>query len=458
MRSASGFRTNGPVPAAEPVIAPAAEAAGALADRELASLFAALAGAQEIALAVSGGPDSLALLDTVARWRQARGGRPEVIVLTVDHRLQEGSEAIAERVLRIAEGLGLPARILVRDGPPPATGIEQAARAARYRLLLAACREEGATHLVLAHHRDDVAETFLMRLKRGSGVFGLAAMRPVLESGGIAIVRPFLDVPRTRLAATAAAAGLEPFADPMNDDPRFARTRIRRFLARSPVDPAVFATLAARFADLADAIDAEATAFFAGHVAVDAFAVAYVKADAFATLPQPVRLRALARLLAAIGGGDYAPRSDRLGALDRAIAAGAAFRRTLAGVVVALGGGRLVLNRESGRGLPAMPLAPAASAVWDGRYAVTLAEDAPAGLTLAPLGDVGRREVGAMSGDPRLGQAPVAAIAGIPALRDGERIVAAPVFREDPAGQATFRPLVGERLAQPPLFPDFASP
>lgn len=457
MRSASAFRTNGPVPAAEPAVAPADEAAGALADRELASLFAPLAEAQKIALAVSGGPDSLALLDAVARWRQARGGRPDAVVLTVDHRLQAGSDAIAERVLRIAEARGLPARILVREGPPPANGIEDAARTARYRLLLEACREEGATHLVLAHHRDDVAETFLMRLKRGSGVFGLAAMRPQVESGGIAIVRPFLDVSRSRLAATVAAAGLEPVADPMNDDPRFARTRIRRFLARSPVDPAVFATLAARFADLADAIDVEATGFFGDHVAVDAFAVAHVDVAALSVLPQPVRLRALARLLMAIGGGDYAPRSDRLGALDRAIADGATFRRTLAGVVLTRRAGSLVLYRESGRGLPTMPLAPGAPAVWDGRYAVTLGPGFPAGLTVGPLGDAGRREVGAISGDPRLGQAPVAAVAGIPAVRDGDRIVAAPVFREDPGGEATFRPLVAERLARPRLFPDFAA-
>lgn len=428
-----------------------------LADHELDSLFSPLAGTRKIALAVSGGADSLALLDGVCRWRQRHGGRPDVIVFTVDHRLQPGSDAVADRVRRIAETCGLPARVLVREGPVPVTGIEQAARAARYRLLLTAGREEGATHLVLAHHRDDVAETFLMRLKRGAGVFGLAAMRPVLDAGEAIVVRPFLEVPRARLAATAAAAGLSPVADPMNDDPRFSRTGVRRFLARSGIDPGLFAALAGRFADLANAIDDEVGRFFRDGVAVDAFAVVHFDVGRFVVLPEPVRRRALARLVIAIGGGDYAPRSDRLNALDAALAGNAPWKRTLAGTVVEGRGGRLVLYRESGRGeLSSIAIAPGTSVIWDGRYSVALRPGAPAGLVVGPLGESGRREVGAVSGDARLGAAPVVAMASLPALRDGARIVATPVFRDDPAGiVATFRPLVAERLQGPPLFPRF---
>src|SRR5690606_37797987 len=101
-----------------------------------------------------------------------------------------------------AAARGLPARLLRWEGPKPAGDIEAAARRARYDLLVAAARDVGATHILAAHHREDQAETFLMRLSRGSGVFGLAAMRPIVDLDGVALFRPFLAVPRDRLAAT----------------------------------------------------------------------------------------------------------------------------------------------------------------------------------------------------------------------------------------------------------------
>src|SRR5665213_1360748 len=156
MRCASGSRPNKPVPPADDSsVAP-------LADEELDALFASLANASLMALAVSGGADSLALLDAVGRWR----GLHRVVVLTVDHRLRRGSRAEANAVVAIARQRGLEARVLVWTGPRPASDIESAARSARYRLLLEASRGMGASHLVLAHHRDDLAETFLLRLAR----------------------------------------------------------------------------------------------------------------------------------------------------------------------------------------------------------------------------------------------------------------------------------------------------
>ena len=261
------------------------------------------------------------------------------------------------------------ARVLTWRGPKPKSDIEGAARSARYRLLVEACRETGASHLVLAHHQDDLAETFLLRLRRGAGVFGLAAMRPTHRVGDVTIVRPFLAVSRARLAATTAAAKLKPVDDPMNSDSRFDRARVRRLmpmLAGEGLDASSIAAAALRLADAADAIDAVATALLADAVTVDAMAIAWLDLSHFAKAPIEIRMRTLTRLLLALGGEEYPPRHERLAALGDAISAHdgyARLKRTLAGTVVESRNGKIAFYREGGRlGLPTVKVKP----VWGG--------------------------------------------------------------------------------------------
>ncbi len=440
----------------------AAEADGPLGDDELDRLFAPLADAALIALAVSGGADSLALLDAVDRWRRRRGGVPDAIVLTVNHGLRPGSSREAANVAANAKARGLPARVLTWRGPRPTANLEAAARQARYRLLLKAAAEAGASHLVLAHHRDDQAETFLMRLQRGAGVFGLAAMRPLVAAGTVTIARPLLGVPRARLAATTAAAGLEPVEDAMNADPRFARARVRRImplLAADGFEPALIAGAARRLADAAAAIDAAASALIAEAVETDALAVARLDAARFAAAPIAVSRRALVRLLLAIGGDDYPPRHERVERLAAAMEAhdGGRFKRTLAGTVIEARAGRFVFYREIGRaGLPSATVKAGFDGVWDHRFRVTVGKGAPAGLILGPLGEEGRRQVGG-----KAGSAPAGALAALPALRKGGRILAVPPLCYSDRGRrplpVSVHSVVGERLAEPPLFPDFSA-
>jgi len=439
----------------------AAEADGPLGDDELDGLFQPLADAGLIALAVSGGADSLALLDAVDRWRR-RGGAPDVMVLTVDHRLRPGSAREAANVAAIAGARGLAARVLTWRGERPTANLEAAARRARYRLLLMAAAEAGASHLVLAHHRDDQAETFLMRLQRGAGVFGLAAMRPLVKAGAVVIARPLLDVPRVRLAATTAAAGLEPVEDAMNTDPRFTRARIRRImplLAADGFDPALIAGAARRLAEAAAAIDAAASALITQAVETDALAVASLDPARFGAAPVAVRRRALVRLLLAIGGEDYPPRRERLERLATAMESHASgrFKRTLAGAVVEGRAGRFVLYREIGRaGLPVVALKAGFEGIWDHRFRVAAGRGVPRGLTLGPLGEEGRRAVAAGAG-----KAPAGALAALPALSRGGRIVAVPPLCHVDANNdglaVDVRAVVGERLKEPPLFPDFTA-
>jgi tRNA(Ile)-lysidine synthase len=437
----------------------AAERAEPLADGELPALFAPMAAARRIALAVSGGADSLALLDAVERWRRLTGG-PEAVVLTVDHRLREGSDREAERVVAIAVARGLQARRLAWEDPHPAGDIEAAARKARYRLLIGATRELLASHLLLAHHRDDQAETFLMRLQRGSGVFGLAAMRAEVRAGDVTLFRPFLGLPRSRLAATAAAAGFVPVEDPMNSDPRFLRARIRRImplLAAEGFGPAEIAATTERLARAADAIDRAVDRLIAEAVTVDPFAVAAVDGAAFVAAPEEVRHRFLVRLLAAIGGDDYPPRFARLRGLHQAMVARAGpgrFKRTLAGVVIEWRHGRFLAYREAGRdGLPTTALAGGYAGTWDHRFRVAVGRHHLDGLTLGPLGEAGRIALGLS-----LDGTPAAAVAALPALRRRGKVVAVPaVGHASLAASAldlTVTPIVAERLAEPRRFPD----
>ncbi len=355
-------------------------------------------------------------------------------------------------VVSAAERYGFSCRQLVWEGPRPQTNIEAAARTARYRLLVEAARALEADHLVLAHHRDDVAEGLLLRLARGAGVFGLAAMRPAIDLDGLVVARPLLSVPRARLAATARAAGLSPVDDPMNRDQRFARARVRSAmpdLAPLGLDPGGLASAAVRLTDAADAIDVAATALIDEAVTFDDLGLATLSRSRFQTAAAAVRLRAVERLLSAVGGGQAAPRFERLSAIVDAIAGGGTWRRTLAGVVVSSRGGEAKLWRERGRlGLPWQPLEPGV-ALWDRRFEVTTGDQSPPGARLAALGDTGRRAIGARGGAAGV-------LGALPAVWIDDTVVAVPSigYPEAGSGWVTVRCVVGERARRPRLFPE----
>ncbi|MCB1485872.1 MAG: tRNA lysidine(34) synthetase TilS [Bauldia sp.] len=434
----------------------AAEQSQPLTAAEAEALLAPVADAGVIALAVSGGADSLALLDIVDRWRRTPG-RPAVVVLTVDHRLRKGSDREAAEVVVTARERGLPAHHLtVADLPPDSD--EEAARHARYRLLFGAARGEGASHLLLAHHRDDQAETFLIRLQRGSGIFGLAAMRRLVEADGITVFRPFLDIPRSRLAATTVVAGLVAVDDPMNRDPRFLRARIRQDmprLAAAGLGPAELAAAAAQFASAADAIEASADRFIAGAVTVDELGIVRLPLRSFAAEPDAVRHRVLVRGLLAIGGEGYPPRFQRLEALDRAIRdfTGGRFKRTLAGTVAEIRGDAVLLFREEGReGLPESPVGAGFEGVWDGRFRIAVGPEEPAGLVVGALGEADRQAIRA-----RIEGIPAAALAVQPAFRRNGRLLRVPTLGFAAEGMADHgtrvRQIVSVGLARPRQFP-----
>lgn len=265
-----------------------------------------------LAVALSGGADSLALLLLLDRWARARGGR--VLGLTVDHGLRPGSAMEARRVGRWLAARGIAHRILRWQGPKPARAIQATAREARYRLLARHCRTEGILHLALAHHRDDQIETFFLRLGRRSGLDGLAAMPAILEQDGVRLLRPLLAVPKSRLIATLRSFDQPWIEDPSNEDAAFERVRLRQslpLLAAAGVDARKVAATT-RALGRARAAGADAIADLLVEIEFRPGGIAALPRDWLATAPRARGLRVLARLVLAVGGGAYAPRGERL--------------------------------------------------------------------------------------------------------------------------------------------------
>ena len=328
--------------------------------REARRLFAGLKAAPALVLAVSGGPDSVALMWLMARWQRSLVRGPHLTVVTIDHGLRREAAREARGVKRLAAELGLPHRTLRWRGPKPRTGVPAAAREARYRLLAEAARAVGASHVLTAHTRDDQAETLLMRLLRGSGLAGLSAMASASERDGIVLVRPLLDVPKSQLIATLKRAKIGFADDPTNRDTAFTRPRLRALLpllAAEGGDIKNLARLATRLARANAAVEVLADGaerFLRLRDRGDApqAGVRSFEASAFAVLPDEVRLRLLLRAINALGHegpAELGKVESLLAALDQAIAAGPraaangrpALRQTLAGALISLAGGRI---------------------------------------------------------------------------------------------------------------------
>ncbi|WP_456777005.1 tRNA lysidine(34) synthetase TilS [Bradyrhizobium sp. USDA 4369] len=325
---------------------------------EAERLFAPFADSGALTLAVSGGPDSMALMWLAARWRATRAGGPRLLAVTVDHGLRPESPREAQMVKRLARQLGVTHRTLRWSGEKPAAGIPEAARIARYRLLARAAEQAGARHVVTAHTRDDQAETVLMRLLRGSGIAGLAAMAPVSRRDGLLLARPLLSVSKARLIATLRSAGVAFADDPTNRDPAFTRPRLRALmptLAAEGGDARTLATLAnrAQRANAAIELMADGAERYLALLAAGRSSKRrggegeMFDPRAFAALPAEIRLRLLMRAIDRVGtegpvelgkAEALLERLDRTlaGITDGGTAERGTLKQTLAGALVSL--------------------------------------------------------------------------------------------------------------------------
>jgi tRNA(Ile)-lysidine synthase len=376
-----------------------------------------------MAVAVSGGADSTALLWLADAWARGRGGR--VVALTVDHGLRAEAAAEGAQVGAWAAAQNIEHHVLKWTGPKPATGIQAAARAARYALLARWCRTAGLLHVLLGHHREDQAETVAMRLARGSGTDGLAGMAPVVETADLRWLRPLLGVPRARLAATAQALGRPWIDDPSNRNTAFSRVRLRGTLRQTDSD-SLNAT-AVHAAHERAARDAATAALLARAAAIHPEGWAQLDLEVLRRAASFDVRRALSRLIQAIGGGAYPPRGERL---DRLVAAlfndALAGGRTLGGCRIVPWRGGWLLVREEEQAVESVMLTAGAQTVrWDNRFRLELIAPVE-GLRIARLGADGWAAI--VRDVPRLRAVPVPALArlSLPAVWDLDGIVAVP--------------------------------
>lgn len=404
-----------------------------------------------LAVACSGGADSLALTLLAAGWAAQRGGR--VLALTVDHGLREGSGAEALAVGRWLAALGIAHEILSWQGEKPRANLAARARAARYRLLAARCAELGIGDLLLGHHLEDQAETFLLRLARGSGVDGLSAMSPAAmvpvtlasvtfparpPAPALRLLRPLLSVPRARLRNFLAEAGQDFIEDPSNRSPRFARNRLRSLmpaLAGEGLTAERLAATATRLARARAALEQMSAAHLAAKVRFDPAGFAVLDpAFAAAAVPDEIALRALSLALRSVGGRHLPYRLERLERLLEALRQGTIGRgRTLGGCRLLPWRGAILLCREEAAAVPSQALeAGSGSALWDGRFLLSWRGIEKQGACfVAPLGRAGGRASlaadAAMAGVlQRLQALPGPARATLPALCGLDGVLAVP--------------------------------
>lgn len=250
-----------------------------------------------IAVAVSGGADSLCLCLLASRWRS------NVIALIVDHGLRHNSAEEAKCVAQQLRDLSIPSKILTLEKLNPGSAVEERARIARYQALFSACCELGCVDLLLGHHAGDQAETVLMRIRAGSGEDGLAAMAQITELLEIRLVRPLLTIAPQRLRATLRKENISWVEDPSNQDQHIQRNRLRKELALGWGKAGMVSMLLHRAQEESqkrmdrDCIQAEMIA-----------SLVQLRSEGFAILPKKgLDARALGALIRTISGSVYTP-------------------------------------------------------------------------------------------------------------------------------------------------------
>lgn len=380
--------------------------------------------APRLAVAVSGGGDSLAATLLAAQWAHGRGGR--VVGLTVDHRLRANSTAEAVLVGRWLASHGIEHHILPWLGDKPASDIQAQARDARYRLIEDWCRQAGILHVVLAHHLEDQAETFMLRLARGSGVEGLAGMAAIRHGAHLRWLRPCLALSKGRLQATLGQWDQDWVEDPSNDDPRHARVRWRRLmpvLAAEGLNPERLGQTAQAMARARDALETDLALSMVRHVKLFPAGYAEIAPRTWLDCDDDLALRLLARLLRSLGGEPVSPRLERTQALLARLRHG--HGGTLSGCRVTMHGDRWLFCREYGRLAPSLAVIPGQDVTWDGRFRAKIPADAPTGLMLGGLGPQGWRHLAKlMKGG--LPPCPALVRPTLPALFDQQGVCAVP--------------------------------
>ncbi len=387
-----------------------------------------------IAVAVSGGADSLALALLM-------GQICKIETVTVDHGLRAEAADEARFVGDVMARHSIAHTVLRWKGDKPTANVQAAARTARYELIQNWCVDKKITNLALAHHMDDQAETFLMRLSRGSGVYGLASMSeqsPLIGGlGNITVLRPLLHINKERLKATLVSMKQDWVEDPSNADLQYDRIKAREYLANPPLlnlDSLKLAQTAERMQRAKEALDHYATELLAAAVVVYPAGYADLDVNILHCAPEETGLRALARLVRHISGGAYSPRLNKLERAYKALSESGFSGQTLSGCQFSVFGSAVTVERESDA-VDSSPLS--GQGLWDGRFIISKSGQGQ----VKKLGEDGWVQIKEM--DSNLKNTPIAynTRLSLPALWHEDKVIAQPHLGFGEGLKAQFSPI-----------------
>ena len=378
-----------------------------------------------LALAISGGGDSMAMLNLAASCARTR--KLDLLALTVDHGLRSDSASEAEMVAARCASLGINHKTLHWRGAKPINGMQAAARQARYGLMSQAALSSEIDLLATAHTRDDQIETVMMRSLRGGGR-GMAGMSPLTRVSGIRLVRPLLGQTRLELRQTLQANRIRWIEDPSNQNADFERVRARHRVAHlidTGIDPLRVADLSHAGTALRRWNDRLAVELLTNHVKWNDAGCAVVEGALLTARPAPAANAALGALAMFAGGLSRPPAQPELDNLRSwASAAVDGDARTLGRCVFRRLGGGLHIWREN-RDLAEVEIRPGETLAWDNRYRISMSESAPGPAQIGPLGIKGGPELvenGLLSSQIVAAKA----LETLPALRRNGHIIATP--------------------------------
>lgn len=387
---------------------------------------------RKIAVATSGGADSMALTLLLQQWAAKNGASLQA--LTVDHGLRAESRAEARQVGEWLSARGIVHEILSWEGAKPSSNIQNIARAKRYELLRACCVRNGAEFLFLAHHLADQAETFLLRLARGSGLYGLAAMRPFAKTGGIALCRPLLEVPKERLIAYLETCRQQWIEDPSNENEKFDRIKLRKalpFLESIGLSAERLALAARNLSRARDAVEDEVRDFIKNAARLPDEGYALLELAHYAKASPEVRLRGLAELLKLVSGSAYTPRLENLEGLDGELLKGGFKARTLSGCLIQQASATHYFILREAEAVQDEIAAPfGGEFIFDDKWAVRI--NGADGDSVRKLGEDGWKQLLQRDDGLRDSPVPYPARLTLPSLwRSGQVVAAAFLYRPD---------------------------
>jgi tRNA(Ile)-lysidine synthase len=382
-----------------------------------------------IAVAVSGGADSMALCILLADW--AKNRQQKIVALTVDHGLRKNS---AEEALKVANWLatyGVEHKTLIWKGEKPLTGVQAAARKARYTLMATWCRKNNFMVLMTAHHLEDQVETFLMRTERGSGLDGLASMDSVVVLEGILLIRPLLSMSRSRLRTFLEERKQIWIEDPSNYNLAYQRTRIRQLVEKLEIRglyPARTLKLIDHLTVLRQQFSGVVSVFLERAVRIMPETYGVVHFEALKHLPYPILERVLVQIIAKLSGRIYPPRRQRLKFSIENIKSIKTIDFTLGGCRFIVKGSKMIVCRDQ-RSVSIKQVIAGNNFIWDGLFRVVIS--GPSGVTgkIGPLGKKGWVEI--VEKCPELKSIPIPhpVRLTLPTLFDNDEVVEVPSLK-----------------------------